>query len=235
MQELNEYLELPKTVALVGVARAIHQKYLAAPAGTPGTGRAAPIGVDKEVLATIDIQPTTLTSHLASPLTSHLASPLTSHLSPLTSPLSPPTPHLSQVLATIEEQLHGASAGAVPPRDIFTPVLSEVYGSLQKSAFKLFQQSPSFQPLLDLKAKEIKVDTVANYKLLQILGEGYEGKVLQARKKDCGCMYAVKVRACQVLIPLPLPGAYTPPPPGARQGHPRAALAAVAAPLQVRQ
>ena len=79
MQELNEYLELPKTVALVGVARAIHQKYLAAPAGTPGTGRAAPIGVDKEVLATIDIQPTTLTSHLASPLTSHL-SPLTARL-----------------------------------------------------------------------------------------------------------------------------------------------------------
>ena len=32
----------------------------------------------------------------------------------------------------------------------------------------------------------------------QILGEGYEGKVLQARKKDCGVMYALKVLDKQV-------------------------------------
>lgn len=133
MQELNQFLELPKTTDLVGVARGLSQRYLAGAGG---------IGVPKETLA------------------------------------------------RIEEQL---ASDAIPPRDVFTPVLSEVYGSLQKSAFKLFQQSPSFQPLLDLKAKETQVDNVANYKLLQILGEGYEGKVLQARKKDCGCMYAVKV------------------------------------------
>ena len=33
---------------------------------------------------------------------------------------------------------------------------------------------------------------VTDFKLLQILGEGYEGKVLQARKKDCGVCYALK-------------------------------------------
>jgi len=80
-----------------------------------------------------------------------------------------------------------------PPRDLFTPVLAEVYGALSKNAFKLFQQSPAFQPCLELKAKETQVPDISEYKLLQILGEGYEGKVLQARKKDCGCMYAVKV------------------------------------------
>ena len=37
------------------------------------------------------------------------------------------------------------------------------------------------------------VPCVTDFKLLQILGEGYEGKVLQARKKDCGVMYALKV------------------------------------------
>ena len=68
-----------------------------------------------------------------------------------------------------------------------------MYGTLSKSAFKLFQQSAAFQPCLELKAKEAQVSNVTEYKLLQILGEGYEGKVLQARKKDCGCMYAVKV------------------------------------------
>jgi len=90
-------------------------------------------------------------------------------------------------LVKIEEGL------AAPARDLFTPVLAEIYGSLQKNSFKLFQQSPAFQPLLDLKAKESQLSAVSDYKLLQILGEGYEGKVLQARKKDCGCMYAVKV------------------------------------------
>jgi len=37
------------------------------------------------------------------------------------------------------------------------------------------------------------VPFVSEFKLLQILGEGYEGKVLQVRKKDCGIFYALKV------------------------------------------
>ena len=52
-----------------------------------------------------------------------------------------------------------------------------MYGTLSKSAFKLFQQSAAFQPCLELKAKEAQVSNVTEYKLLQILGEGYEGKV----------------------------------------------------------
>ena len=95
-----------------------------------------------------------------------------------------------EVVALISAQL---AKEEPPPRDLFTPVLAEVYGALSKNAFKLFQQSAAFQPCLELKAKETQVSNVAEYKLLQILGEGYEGKVLQARKKDCGCMYAVKV------------------------------------------
>ena len=39
----------------------------------------------------------------------------------------------------------------------------------------------------------MQVPLVGDFKLLQILGEGYEGKVLQARKKDCGVCYALKV------------------------------------------
>lgn len=133
MEELNKYLDSPKSADTLSMARRIAATYL--------TGDGA-VAANKEVLAKIEAQ-------------------------------------LAQ--------------DAQPPREVFTPVLSEVYGALQKTAFKLFQQSPAFQPCLDLKAKEATVSNVAEYKLLQILGEGYEGKVLQARKKDCGCMYAVKV------------------------------------------
>ena len=82
---------------------------------------------------------------------------------------------------------------AVPPRDVFGPVLAVALSSLQVNAYRLFSQSSSFQPLLDLKAREEHVPVVTDFKLLQILGEGYEGKVLQARKKDCGVCYALKV------------------------------------------
>ena len=58
---------------------------------------------------------------------------------------------------------------------------------------------PRQAELLDLKAKEKYVPCVTDFKLLQILGEGYEGKVLQARKKDCGVMYALKVLDKKVL------------------------------------
>eukprot|EP00967_Tisochrysis_lutea_P018378 scaffold20842_cov33-Tisochrysis_lutea.AAC.7 len=68
----------------------------------------------------------------------------------------------------------------------------------QAHAYRHFQQSSSFQSLLDLKAKESYVPNISDFKLLQILGEGYEGKVLQARKKDCGVMYALKVLDKQV-------------------------------------
>jgi len=81
----------------------------------------------------------------------------------------------------------------VPPRDLFRDVLSVVLSQLQVNAYRLFTQSSSFQPLLDLKAREQQVPLVTDFKLLQILGEGYEGKVLQARKKDCGVFYALKV------------------------------------------
>ena len=94
------------------------------------------------------------------------------------------------VVADIDALL---ASDTLPPRDIFTPVLNEVYGTLSKSAYRLFQQSTAFQPLLELKAKSAEVPKVQGFKMLQILGEGYEGKVLQVRKKDCGCMYALKV------------------------------------------
>jgi len=81
----------------------------------------------------------------------------------------------------------------LPPRDLFSAALSEVLAQLQTNAYNLFEQSAAFQQLLDLKAKESYVPIVTDFKLLQILGEGYEGKVLQARKKDCGVMYALKV------------------------------------------
>ena len=100
---------------------------------------------------------------------------------------SDPRPaRLSRVLPTLQ-------ADSVPPRDVFAPVLAVVLSSLQVNAYRLFSQSTAFQPLLDLKAREEQVPMVTDFKLLQILGEGYEGKVLQARKKDCGVCYALKV------------------------------------------
>ena len=101
-----------------------------------------------------------------------------------------PMPTAPGVVADIDALL---ASDTLPPRDIFTPVLNEVYGTLSKSAYRLFQQSTAFQPLLELKAKSAEVPKVQGFKMLQILGEGYEGKVLQVRKKDCGCMYALKV------------------------------------------
>jgi len=80
---------------------------------------------------------------------------------------------------------------AVPPHDLFQPALKVALSMLEVNAYKLFTQSSSFQPLLDLKMKERQVGLVTDYKLLQILGEGYEGKVLQVRKKDCGVCYAL--------------------------------------------
>ena len=85
------------------------------------------------------------------------------------------------------------ASDTLPPRDMFASVLDLVLTNLNASAYRLFQQSPLFQPLLDLKAREREVPVVTAFKMLQILGEGYEGKVLQARKKDCGLMYALKV------------------------------------------
>jgi len=91
------------------------------------------------------------------------------------------------------------ASDTLPPRDLFAPLLSQVLERLQGSAYRLFRQSAAFQPLLDLKAKERHVPAVHDFKLLQILGEGYEGKVLQVRKKDCGVMYALKVLDKQIL------------------------------------
>jgi len=79
------------------------------------------------------------------------------------------------------------------PKDIFAPALAVVLGKLNTTAYRIFMQSPQFQPLMDLKTRETEVPVVSAFKMLQILGEGYEGKVLQARKKDCGVMYALKV------------------------------------------
>ena len=97
-----------------------------------------------------------------------------------------PPEALAGVVATLQ-------VDSVPPRDVFAPVLAVVLSSLQVNAYRLFSQSTAFQPLLDLKAREEQVPMVTDFKLLQILGEGYEGKVLQARKKDCGVCYALKV------------------------------------------
>jgi len=85
------------------------------------------------------------------------------------------------------------ASDTLPPKDIFAPALSVVLGNLQSTSYRIFQQSPQFAPLLELKAREHTVPEVNAFKMLQILGEGYEGKVLQARKKDCGVMYALKV------------------------------------------
>jgi len=95
-----------------------------------------------------------------------------------------------EALVGVTKQL---AIDSVPPRDVFGPVLAVALSSLQVNAYRLFSQSSSFQPLLDLKAREEQVPLVGDFKLLQILGEGYEGKVLQARKKDCGVCYALKV------------------------------------------
>ena len=91
------------------------------------------------------------------------------------------------------------AADGVPPRDLFGPALQVALSQLQVNAYRLFTQSSSFQPLLELKQKEQQVGLVTDYKLLQILGEGYEGKVLQVRKKDCGVCYALKVLDKNVL------------------------------------
>ena len=95
-----------------------------------------------------------------------------------------------EALAGVTQQL---AETAAPPRDLFGPVLAVVLSMLDVNAYRLFTQSSSFQPLLDLKAREEIVPLPIDFKLLQILGEGYEGKVLQARKKDCGVCYALKV------------------------------------------
>ena len=57
----------------------------------------------------------------------------------------------------------------------------QVLGALEPSAYRQFQQSPTFQPLLELKQREKETPVVNGFKMLQILGEGYEGKVLQVR------------------------------------------------------
>mmetsp|Transcript_14049 Transcript_14049/g.42850 ORF Transcript_14049/g.42850 Transcript_14049/m.42850 type:complete len:702 (+) Transcript_14049:171-2276(+) len=90
-------------------------------------------------------------------------------------------------------------SNTLPPTDLFAPAVKDVLSTLQAHAYRHFQQSSSFQSLLDLKAKESYVPNISDFKLLQILGEGYEGKVLQARKKDCGVMYALKVLDKQIL------------------------------------
>lgn len=99
-------------------------------------------------------------------------------------------------LSSVTEQLR---SDAVPPRSLFAPVLDVVLASLQVNAYRLFSQSSAFQALLDLKVRETAVPAVTDFKLLQILGEGYEGKVLQARKKDCGVCYALKVLDKKIL------------------------------------
>ena len=55
-----------------------------------------------------------------------------------------PMPTAPGVVADIDALL---ASDTLPPRDIFTPVLNEVYGTLSKSAYRLFQQSTAFQPL----------------------------------------------------------------------------------------
>jgi serine/threonine protein kinase len=96
----------------------------------------------------------------------------------------------ADLLASVTAQL---KLDTVPPRDLFAPLVAVALSKLQVNAYRLFTQSSSFQPLMDLKAREEQVPLVTDFKLLQILGEGYEGKVLQARKKDCGICYALKV------------------------------------------
>ena len=59
-----------------------------------------------------------------------------------------------EALVGVSRQLE---ADQVPPRDVFGPVLAVALSSLSVNAYRLFSQSSSFQPLLDLKAREEQV------------------------------------------------------------------------------
>ena len=103
-----------------------------------------------------------------------------------------PPEALAGVVATLQ-------VDSVPPRDVFAPVLAVVLSSLQVNAYRLFSQSTAFQPLLDLKAWEEQVPMVTDFKLLQILGEGYEGPGRQGAFLVAPAAVGVDVNATDVL------------------------------------
>ena len=123
-----------------------------------------------------------------------------------------------EALAVVTSQLE---TDAVPPRDLFAPVLSVVLASLQVNAYRLFSQSSHFQPLLDLKAREVAVPAVTDFKLLQVrAGPGCCRCPCRACCCRCPC------RACCSSLPfaatpgnsapgrhLPLRSTYLPLPP----------------------
>mmetsp|Transcript_32827 Transcript_32827/g.104725 ORF Transcript_32827/g.104725 Transcript_32827/m.104725 type:complete len:775 (-) Transcript_32827:2169-4493(-) len=181
LTDMRDFLATPANESRLIAARHIYTKYLGANAISPISVRARTGNAD-------DLH----TKHHASP---HANTDAHSHAQPHAAGGAPP-PHKVAILvseAARDEIASLLTSETIPPMDLFAPAVKDVLDTLQAHAYRHFAQSSAFQALLDLKAKEAHVPTLDNFKLLQILGEGYEGKVLQARKKDCGVMYALKV------------------------------------------
>jgi len=75
----------------------------------------------------------------------------------------------------------------VPPRDIFGPVLAVALSSLQVNAYRLFSQSSSFQPLLDLKAREEIVPLVSDFKCCKSSARGTRARCCRRARRTAAC------------------------------------------------
>ena len=84
-------------------------------------------------------------------------------------------------------------------RHIFDVPLAECKKYVEDAAFKTFQQSQHYQYVLALKSKELTVPKVEYFKVLNLLGRGSFGEVVEVVKRDCGQMYAMKVQRKELL------------------------------------
>jgi len=106
----------------------------------------------------------------------------------------------AQLRSQLTELLKGLhSIEAKELRHIFDIPLAACKKFVEDAAFKSFQQSQHYQYVLALKSKELTVPKIEYFKVLNLLGRGSFGEVVEVVKRDCGQMYAMKVQRKELL------------------------------------
>jgi len=102
--------------------------------------------------------------------------------------------HFDEALrADLQAKCSDTSLTAAAVRRIFDEAQLAAVRGMESQCYGSFLASDHFSYVLELKAKEGIVPTLADFRLIRVLGQGGFGQVLEVVKRDCGKRYAMKV------------------------------------------
>jgi serine/threonine protein kinase/CRP-like cAMP-binding protein len=102
----------------------------------------------------------------------------------------------AEMRAAVKKAVSELRSGRVSDRDgrhMYEDVAGACLRHLEKSSFEPFLQSEHYGYVLEMRAKENRIPSLADFRLVRVLGSGGFGQVLEVVKRDCGKRYAIKV------------------------------------------